>query len=83
MTGSVRFFIDGVAVTMSNRYPTADAAGIGSAINVDYVTFTSVVGITVVFRVAAASTPANCQFTYAASVAGASPAISTPVTSGC
>lgn len=59
----------GATVTMSNGYPTADAAGIGAAVNSNEFTWQ-----------AGAATPglgknATCYISYAASVGGAMPVI--------
>ena len=57
--------VEGAAVTMANRYPTADAAGILSTLRTDPGIFTSSAAAGVVtFQVTAAATPAQCQFTY-------------------
>src|SRR5437870_343782 len=51
-------------VTMVNRYPTADAAGILATLRTDPGIFTSSAASNVVtFQVTAASNPAQCQFT--------------------
>jgi len=73
--------VEGVQVTMANRYPTGDAAGILAAIRADAGVFTSVVASPVVtFQATAATTPASCQFTYT----NASPAVvSASTVSGC
>src|SRR5260370_15700740 len=55
--------VEGVAVTMANRYPTGDAAGILTAIRTDANIYTSTVASPLVtFPMTAASTPASCQF---------------------
>jgi len=57
--------VEGVSVTMANRYPTADAAGILATLRTDPGIFTSSAAAGVVtFQVTAATTPAQCQFTY-------------------
>jgi len=79
--------LEGTAVTMINRYPTANAAGIieASQLSADFSTTgggalaTSVLTV----QVASAPTPANCSFTYTAAGAGATPAFSVPDTSDC
>jgi MSHA pilin protein MshA len=80
--------MEGVNVTMINKYPTADAAGIviaaGISVPDDYTTTgggalaTSVLTIEVPGNVAA-----NCSFTYTAAGAGGSPTFSAPTTTGC
>lgn len=71
--------MEGQAVTMSNRFPTADTAGISS-------TQQSLDGFTDdgagKYTLASAPTPANCSVTYSASVGGSPPIIATD-TSGC
>jgi len=65
-------------VTMVNRYPTADAAGILATLRTDPGIFTSTAAAGVVtFQVTAASNPANCQFTYTNT---ANPAVVSPST---
>jgi len=74
--------VEGVQVTMVNRYPTADAAGILAAIRADSGIFTSAAAANVVtFQATAAATPAQCQFTYTNT---ANPAVVSPsVTTAC
>jgi MSHA pilin protein MshA len=74
--------VEGAAVTMANRYPTADAAGILATIRTDAGVFTSSAAASVVtFQVTAAATPAQCQFTYTNT---ANPAVvSASTISGC
>src|SRR5258707_12703379 len=56
--------VEGVAVTMANRYPTGDAAGILATLRTDPGIFTSTAAAGVVtFPVTAATTPAQCQIT--------------------
>ena len=54
--------IEGTAVTMSNAYPSANAAGIDAAVRYDSGTF-STAGAIQYFVTSAADT-ANCRFTY-------------------
>jgi len=74
--------VEGSAVTMANRYPTADAAGILATLRTDPGIFTSSAAAGVVtFQVTAAATPAQCQFTYTNT---ANPAVvSASTTSAC
>jgi len=73
--------VESVQVTMANRYPTGDAAGILAAIRTDAGVYTSTVASPVVtFQVTAASNLAPCQFLYT----NANPATVGPsTTSGC
>jgi len=73
--------VEGVNVTMSNSYPTANNAGIGAAIRADSGTFTSDGAGT--FQVTGATTIASCQFIYTAATATTPATVSTPVTTGC
>jgi len=76
--------VEGSPVTMANRYPTADAAGIGAAIRTDPGVYTSSAAAGVMtFQVTSAATLASCQFTYTAAVSPNPPQISTSVVSGC
>jgi MSHA pilin protein MshA len=74
--------VEGAQVTMANRYPTADAAGILATLRTDPGIFTSSAAANVVtFQATAATTPASCQFTYTNT---ANPAVvSASVVSGC
>ena len=82
LTAAQNITMDGVAITMSNGYPTADVNGIGKAVSADDATFQSSGSGPFTFQVKGATTVASCQFTYTAS-SGAFPAISTATTSGC
>ncbi len=76
--------VEGVAITMTNRYPTGDAAGIIATLRTDPGVFTSAAAATVVtFQVTAASTLAGCQFTYTAAVSPNPPVISASTVTGC
>ena len=76
--------VEGVAITMTNRYPTGDAAGILATLRTDPGVYTSsAAGGVVTFQVTAAATPASCQFTYTAAVSPNPPAIPASTTSGC
>jgi MSHA pilin protein MshA len=64
--------VEGVAISMANRYPVADtsATGILGTLRTDAGIFTSSAAASVVtFQVTAASNPAQCQFTYTNTVA--------------
>jgi len=76
--------VENVQITMANRYPTADAAGILATLRTDPGVYTSSAGAGVVtFQVTAASTLAGCQFTYTAAVSPNPPAIPASTTTGC
>lgn len=68
----------GATVTMSNGYPTADAAGIGAMVTEDGFNVTAGGA----FELQSSPTPANCAVNYAASVGGAFPVVTT-TTTGC
>ncbi|WP_137820497.1 prepilin-type N-terminal cleavage/methylation domain-containing protein [Pseudomonas sp. 2FG] len=81
-TGAVT--LEGLAITMANQYPTADAAGIFAAAQLSAEFDTTGGGAAaLVIRVAGATTPANCSFSYTAAAAGAAAAISGLTTNGC
>ncbi len=64
--------MEGQVVTMVNRYPTADTAGITATLQ-DITGFSdSGAGV---FTKDGAATPASCKVTYLAAAAGASPTI--------
>ncbi len=74
--------MEGQVVTMVNRYPTSDAAGIEASLQ-DITGFTGVVsGTDWEFQKDGAATPANCSVLYAAAGVGASPTI-TPDKTAC
>ena len=79
--------VEGVAITMAARYPTADAAGIIATLRTDPGVYTSSAAAgppaVVTFQVTAASTPAGCQFTYTAAASPNPPAIPASTTTGC
>ena len=76
--------VEGTAVTMTNRYPTGDAAGILATLRTDPGVFTSAAaGGVVTFQVTSASTLTGCQFTYTAAVSPNPPAIPASTTTGC
>ena len=69
--------MEGQVITMANRYPTADDAGILAALQ-DSTGFTT--GDDGVFTKDGATTPADCSVTYAEAAANGSPAIGVLVT---
>jgi len=75
--------VEGVAITMVNAYPTANTAGIESAIRLDAGTYATAAGPPYVFQIRSAPTPATCQFTYTAATATVPPVISASATAGC
>ena len=75
---NVSVTLDGAAVTMANGYPTNDADGIIVAAGIDSNQWT-VTGSVVQMKTGASET---CQVSYAASVSGAQPVITT-TDSGC
>jgi len=82
--------MDGVAVTMLNKYPTADDNGIqaASAINVsaDGLVISSAggpgLGAVRSYDILGAPIPDGCRITYVAAAVGAAPVV-TVVTTGC
>jgi MSHA pilin protein MshA len=77
-------------VTMLNRYPTANAAGILAATEIDSTAFQNSPGTiahppnSIVIRVAAARVPASCSFFYSSPLSlGQGPVVSGLSTSGC
>ncbi len=83
-TASGSVTLEGLAITMANFYPTADAAGIVAASQLSSEFSTTGGGAAaLVIQVAGAPTPASCSFTYTAAAANAAPAISALTTTGC
>jgi MSHA pilin protein MshA len=83
--------MDGQLVTMVNRYPTANAAGIvaaaGLAAATDRLTISAGgagAGVLVTIDEAGATNPAQCRISYTSSAAAnTAPLIPAPVTTGC
>jgi MSHA pilin protein MshA len=79
--------LEGVAITMIDGYPTANAAGIFAAaqLSADFDTSggAATAGGVLTIRVAGAPTPATCSFTYTAATTPGSPAFSVVDASGC
>lgn len=82
--------MDGVAVTMINRHPTANAGGIVAAANVnaaaDGLTISAGgagAGVAITFDVVGATTPATCRVTYTSAAVNAAPTIVLTSTVGC
>jgi len=63
--------IEGVAVSMTNSYPSQAAGGIDAAVRFDSATFST--SGTMTFLVTNASDPTKCKFTYTAASAVTSP----------
>lgn len=83
-TASTSVTLEGVAITMANFYPTADAAGIVAAAQLSSEFGTTGGGAAaLVIQVAGAPTPAECKFEYNAAAADAAPVINNLVTTGC
>lgn len=82
--------MEGVNVTMINRYPTANAAGIIAAAGInaaaDAVTLSAgaaAAGSAITIDIQGGTVP-NCRVTYTAPTAiGLAPAVAAPVTTGC
>jgi MSHA pilin protein MshA len=83
--------MDGTAVTMINRYPTADANGIVAAANLnaaaDGLTISAGgagAGVAITFDVTGSTNPATCRATYTSPTAvGNAPVIALTSTAGC
>lgn len=76
-TGNIS--MEGQTVTVSNGYPTADAAGIEAALQ-DLTGFSQAGGV---FTMSDAPTPATCSVTYTAATALLPASVSAPTTTGC
>lgn len=82
--------MEGTNVTQVSAYPTADAAGIITALqldaNNDQVTISAggaAAGSTVTIDINGATTAANCRVSYTSALANASPVIALPVAPDC
>jgi MSHA pilin protein MshA len=74
--------IEGVAVQMTNGYPSQASGGIDAAVKFDASTYQT--SGTMNFQVKTAPTPGSCQFTYTAAASTTQPpTISTATTTGC
>lgn len=81
--------MEGANVTMANFYPTANNAGIVTAIQYNAAGAAAANGVNIVivgtalnFRIVGATTPASCQVSYTGAAAGGLPTI-TLTTAGC
>jgi len=85
LSSNASITVQGAAVTMANRYPTPNAAGIVATLQADPGVFTSsFAGNVATFQVTSATTPATCQFTYdTTNAATTGPLISQATTGGC
>lgn len=79
--------MDGTAVTMLNRYPTATAAGITAAASIDAandgLTIAGGAPAAITYTVTGASTPATCVISYTAAPLNGAPTITLASTAGC
>ena len=82
--------MDGVAVTMINRYPTANAAGIIAAANLNAAADNIIIsaggaaaGSSITIDAEGATNTATCRITYTAPAAGNAPNIALTSTAGC
>ncbi|HYU69073.1 MAG TPA: prepilin-type N-terminal cleavage/methylation domain-containing protein [Burkholderiales bacterium] len=81
LNGGSPVTIEGVAVSMVNRYPSQASGGIDAAVRFDSVTFETTGAMT--FQVKTATTPANCSFLYQNATATAPPTIGPIDVSAC
>ncbi len=86
-SGATSVTLEGVAITMVDGYPTANAGGINAASQLSSEFSTTGGGATagsvLTVRVASAPTVANCSFTYTAATSPAAPIFSATTTTGC
>lgn len=84
LTADASVTLDGVTITMKNRYPTAADIKTAAGLSAEY-TVTVAAGPPVVatVQVADATTPANCQFTYTEATATVPPVITAVDITGC
>ena len=73
--------LDGVAISMINRFPSATAIATAAGLSTEYTV--STVGSVATIQVAGASTANQCQFTYSEATGTVPPTITAPVTTGC
>jgi len=89
-TAAATVAMEGTNITQVNGYPTANAAGIILALQLnatnDNVTISAggaLAGSTITIDINGATTAANCRVSYTAALANASPVISLPVLPDC
>ena len=82
--------MEGANITQVNAYPTADAAGIVTALQLDttgdQVTISAggaAAGSTITIDINGATTAANCRVSYTSALANAAPIIALPVAADC
>ena len=82
--------MEGTNITQVNGYPTADAAGIITALQLDatndQVTISAggaLAGSTITIDINGATTAANCRISYTAAAVNASPIIALPLVPDC
>ena len=73
--------LDGVAISMVNRFPTAAAIYTAAGLSTEYSAI--VAGTVATVQVVGATTPATCQFTYSEATATLPPTVTAAVTTGC
>lgn len=73
--------LDGVVISMVNRYPTAAAIFTAAGLSPEY-SATVAAGVATV-QVVGASAPGTCQFTYSEASTTVPPVITPAVTTGC
>jgi MSHA pilin protein MshA len=73
--------LDGVAISMVNRYPTAAAIYTAAGLSADYTA--TVAGTVATIQVVGASNAATCQFTYSEATATVPPTVTAAVVTGC
>ena len=92
VNGVAPVVLEGQSITMVNGYPTADAAGIQVAAQIDTADYALTGGGAGAGAVVTFAIQANCSITYTAAtddaagppvVPGVGPVISAPTTSGC
>jgi MSHA pilin protein MshA len=89
-TAAATVSMEGANITQVNGYPTADAAGIIEALQLnatnDQVTISAgaaAAGSTITIDINGATTAANCRVSYTSALANASPIIAPPLAPDC
>ena len=73
--------LDGVAISMVNRYPTMDGIFTAAGLSSDYGVITGATFVTI--TVANATTPATCAFSYTPATSTLPPVVPAAATGGC
>ena len=81
LLSNVSVTLDGVTISMVNRYPTAAGILVAAGLSTEYSASAS--GSVATIQVTGATAPATCQFTYTEATGTAPPAVPEATVTGC